>query len=581
MIVKISRGARLGGLMRYLVGEGKRNEHTRPHLVAGSPEVLSWYSHETLSQSDAAAIARVTDRPRMQHRTSVTVRATEADVRRGVRPGGVLVDEGRKHAHVWHCSLSLPPSAARLAERQGAGRGRQVLEDATWERVASEFVDELGFTGSGGKSPCRWVAVHHGFTENGGDHIHIAVVLVREDGTRASTHNDYRKASAAAARLETKYGLEEVAGRRVGRSAPGRDLGEVIAAARASGETGVPVEPYSQRLGRKVRAAAAVAETEAAFVRGCREGGLVLRPRFAAGSVSEVTGFAVAEATGAGTGPLVWRAAGKLGRDLTLPRLRDGFSEDASSREGAVGEWQRARGLADVSAVAAGTEVATVSAGAAVMAPAVAWRDRALQVAQLREQLRGVPVEDHAMWAAVSHEVAGVLAAWSVATEAHPGHLAQAADSMGRAAAVHRRAAAPRAQLRVVSLRGPALLVASLAAGAGSRTGQALLLRELLNTMRAINLTMAATRQARAAAQVEETARARLMKVQGALPSPPALSGALDENLLVTLDRRARTAAPAQIPGAMRAPTKLPARGRPRPGHDHGRDGKDGGGLER
>ncbi|WP_148077044.1 relaxase/mobilization nuclease domain-containing protein [Nocardioides aurantiacus] len=143
-----------------------------------------------------------------------------------------MVHASRSPANL-EASAAGGQSAARLAERTGEGQGRQVLDDRTWEQIATEFVDEMGFSEQTGKSPCRWAAVHHGFTAQGGDHIHIAVVLVREDGTRASTHNDYRTASAAAARLERKYGLEVVASREVGRSARGlRATGSLGAAKR-------------------------------------------------------------------------------------------------------------------------------------------------------------------------------------------------------------------------------------------------------------------------------------------------------------------------------------------------------------
>ena len=52
----------------------------------------------------------------------------------------------------------------------------------------------MGFTEASGKAPCRWVAVRHGLSKNGNDHVHIAVSLVREDGTKAMTHNDYKRA---------------------------------------------------------------------------------------------------------------------------------------------------------------------------------------------------------------------------------------------------------------------------------------------------------------------------------------------------------------------------------------------------
>jgi hypothetical protein len=46
------------------------------------------------------------------------------------------------------------------------------------------------------------VPVRHGVSTGGNDHIHIAVNLVREDGTKASIHNDYARAQSIALELE-------------------------------------------------------------------------------------------------------------------------------------------------------------------------------------------------------------------------------------------------------------------------------------------------------------------------------------------------------------------------------------------
>ena len=40
MIPKVVTGGRTEGVLRYLVGKGRRNEHVDPRVVAGSPEVL-------------------------------------------------------------------------------------------------------------------------------------------------------------------------------------------------------------------------------------------------------------------------------------------------------------------------------------------------------------------------------------------------------------------------------------------------------------------------------------------------------------------------------------------------------------
>lgn len=79
---------------------------------------------------------------------------------------------GHKQADVWHCSLSLRAEEGALTDQQ-------------WGDIANDFVDAMGFTEASGKAECRWVAINHGTSENGNHHIHVAVSLVREDGTKA------------------------------------------------------------------------------------------------------------------------------------------------------------------------------------------------------------------------------------------------------------------------------------------------------------------------------------------------------------------------------------------------------------
>ena len=40
MIPNVTRGGKTHGVLLYLVGKGKREEHENPHLVAGSPEAV-------------------------------------------------------------------------------------------------------------------------------------------------------------------------------------------------------------------------------------------------------------------------------------------------------------------------------------------------------------------------------------------------------------------------------------------------------------------------------------------------------------------------------------------------------------
>ena len=41
MMPNVVRGERMGGLMVYLTGKGRRNEHTEPHLVAGDSAMMA------------------------------------------------------------------------------------------------------------------------------------------------------------------------------------------------------------------------------------------------------------------------------------------------------------------------------------------------------------------------------------------------------------------------------------------------------------------------------------------------------------------------------------------------------------
>ena len=179
MIARITRGSDMEGLVRFLLGGGGKR-HTRPRVVSADP-VFGVVGGQVLTADEAEVLADGLEFPHAEF--------------------GVDVKEG----YVWHLTLSN-----RADDRE--------LSDAEWGEAAQLVVDRMGFTEATGKAPCRWVAVRHGPEAFGPDHCHLAVSLVREDGTAASTWRDRITVSDVCAELERWFGLFVVRGRRAASS---------------------------------------------------------------------------------------------------------------------------------------------------------------------------------------------------------------------------------------------------------------------------------------------------------------------------------------------------------------------------
>lgn len=548
MMPNVVRGDRMSGLMTYLVGPGRSNEHTDPHLVAGDAAPMAWHDDNELGRDSALSIARHLDRPR---------KAYDVDVKGG---------------HVWHCSLSLRADEGTLTDEQ-------------WNAIANDFVRAMEFDDNEGtKAPCRWVAVRHGVSSNGNDHIHIAVNLVREDGTKASTHNDFRRAQAAARALEVKYGLEQLESVRAERATRGYDPAEREAQARSRAraqyersraEAGADLPAWERLSGEekqariaeqmradqpryvlalKVRGCAAASESEAEFVRRMRRAGLIVRPRYADGRTDVITGYSVAERPQAGERP-IWYGGGNLGRDLTLPRLRSEWPDTPTDATEAAAEWNAAK---------RGRRV--VSAGREAHEPAPElWERRNEELRGLVDRLRSVPVDDRETWATVARQTAGALAAWSNATEETPGDLAAAADALSRSAQTYRRTPSPQ-QAGTMAISGAAMLLASAAHGGRGAVAQAAMIRQLLRLTQAVYDASVAAQQARQARLLAEDTRARLVRLRDALPAPVQQGAATATATLpkptVTLDPEAQAVLDrlnaAQAHDATKAASPLP-----------------------
>lgn len=477
MIPNIVRGHRMTGLLAYLAGPGRTNEHTDPHVVAGSDGVMAWWADSELDSTAIAELGRHLDAPR---------RAYDVDVAQG---------------HVWHCSLSLHAEEGQLSDTQ-------------WEAITARFMNEMGFCDDA-KAPVRWAAIRHGVSKAGNDHVHLAVQWVREDGTKCFIRNDFARAQTVARSLEKEFGLRSL----------GSDVwaeksfspAERPAARRRSGsprvESGEATEPR-QALAIRVRAAAVASVDEAEFVRRARLDGLLIRPRFARDTTDVVVGYSVAVRPDR-TQRAIWYGGGTLGRDLSLPRLREDWPDTAEAATAAAAEWNAASRRRPP--VAPGRETATVSS--------MDWAHANTRIAQLHDQLTSLPLTDVAEWSRTAHQLSGFLGAWARRAEPDGGPLHEAALAVAKTA--QSRSHHPsRPSSPNVSLAAITSVVVAAASG-GNTAAQAALILNLIRLARRFHEVHVAAddlRRGRDLAVVFQHRLANLSTVPGRTRWQPASS---------------------------------------------------------
>ncbi len=474
----------MAGLMVYLVStdaDRTKNAHTDPHLVAGDAAIMAWYDDGVLDKDDAAAIAKHLDQPRKAFGVEVRVKDMVWDPVKKQR-----VFAGYKDASVWHCSLSLRAEEGALTDQQ-------------WGDIANDFVDAMGFTEASGKAQCRWVAINHGTSENGNHHIHIAVSLVREDGTKASTHGDYAKAQKTCRALETKYGLEELSTVHATR---GYERAEKATAARDQREM------HRASLERKVRASATASGSEAEFVRRARDTGLLVRPRYAKNTTDVIVGYSVAERPKPGERP-IWFGGGTLAADLRLGQLRQEWADTPRAATEAAAEWN----------AAARNKRKANTRGPERAAPAPQlWVDYTRNATELADRLRNIPRDDHATWAKAAREVSGAFAAWSYRLEVAPGPLAATAAELARTAQLR----TPHEHSKPVplpSIAGAAMLF--MAASSKNKTAaQTALMVQLINTAFAVYEMHQQAGRAREAQRIRAVVENQLAPFTATMPEP-------------------------------------------------------------
>ncbi|MFF8990842.1 relaxase/mobilization nuclease domain-containing protein [Streptomyces sp. NPDC014983] len=271
MVPDISRGSRTYGLLAYLYGPGKRDEHIDPHQVAS----FDGFAPDPGRDPDAT----LTDLTRV-----LDLRVNQ------------LGDRAPKQ-HVWHCSVRTDP-------------GDRYLTDAEWGEVARRVVHATGIAEKGDPDGCRWVAVRHA-----DDHIHILATIVRGDLRQPRNSYDQKRSQAECRRIEKQWGLRELkAGD--GTAAPNPTSAERFKAER-TGHDRTPREI----LRETVRQAVAGAADEAEFFARLTEAGLRVNKRLAPSG--DTLGYTVALPGDRNRdGQPIWFPGSKLAPDLSLPKIR-------------------------------------------------------------------------------------------------------------------------------------------------------------------------------------------------------------------------------------------------------------------
>ncbi|WP_219505153.1 relaxase/mobilization nuclease domain-containing protein [Nonomuraea ceibae] len=280
MIAKVVKGSRTYGLLKYLYGPGRREEHINPHLVA------SWDGHET----DPAA------EPEHMRDAALYALAQHLD-----RP--VDAYTGKIGQHVWHTSVRLAP-------------GDPLLSDAQWGQIARRLVLAGGLAPDREETGCRWVAVRHA-----DDHIHIVATLVRQgqspyDAKQPDLRGDFYRLREECRRLEHDFGIR-VTAEADRTAAPAPKRGE---RAKANRLRSAQISAR-ETLQAQVRPIALEANNEEDFFTRLNKAGLLIRPRRLPSG--DVGGYAVAlPGDVSSDGSLIWYSGSRLAPDLTLPRVR-------------------------------------------------------------------------------------------------------------------------------------------------------------------------------------------------------------------------------------------------------------------
>ena len=278
VIGKVLRGQRPGGLLYYLFGPGRREEHADQHIIAG------WRDPAELEPP-----LRPDYRRDFRRLTGLLNQPHAALGPRGLRQP------------VWHCAVRASPGDREALRRRAVrswcatsctGPGSRRMAKTTTRSAGSRSGTLRIMCTSSAHWPARMVGGHGSGT------------TTSAYGTPARRQ---RNTMACVAPRPVTVPLD---------NRPTRAESEK---ARRHGRPETP----RVTLRRIVSTAAAGAASEEEFFIRLREAGVLVRTRISTRDPGQVTGYAVAlDGDTARTGGPVWFGGGKLAYILTLPKLR-------------------------------------------------------------------------------------------------------------------------------------------------------------------------------------------------------------------------------------------------------------------
>jgi hypothetical protein len=268
-------GSNTRGLLAYLYGPGRHDEHLDPHIVAGFA-MLGMPDPGRDENATLTELARHLDEP-------VRLRNSEF--------GKKITD------HVWHCPVRAAPED-------------RYLSDAEWGEIAQRIVEVAGIAPAGDDLACRWIAVRHA-----DDHIHILATTVREDGRRPKLHDRGLRVGDACREIEKDYGLRRLKkGDRTGARRPTQ--AEMHKAERLGWEQASP-----EWLQDRIRAAIPHVTNAEEFIAYLEADGIEIKVR--RGPSGDLLGYAVGRPGDVNAdGEQIFHSGGKIAPDLSLPKIK-------------------------------------------------------------------------------------------------------------------------------------------------------------------------------------------------------------------------------------------------------------------